>query len=73
LTRPGGVDPPYDVLEALGGRARAERLDAVAGEHDVSARVLGVVGVDGGDRAVLYDGALACCHGASFSLTGLWD
>jgi hypothetical protein len=61
----GGVDSAYDVLQALGGPARAERLDAVAGEDDVPGGVLGVVSVDGRDRAVLDDDAPVCCHGAS--------
>jgi hypothetical protein len=61
----GGVDAAYDVLQALGGPARAERLDAVAGDDQVAGRVLGVAGVHGRDRTVLDDDALSCCHGSS--------
>ena len=60
MTRcPVRVDPADHVRQALGGRARADRLDAVAGDDDVARGVLGVVGVDGRDRAVLDDDALA--------------
>lgn len=69
---PGAVDAADDVLEVLGGLARADGLDLVAGDDHVTRGVLGVVRVDGRNRTVLDDDALdgavrgcRCCHGTS--------
>ncbi len=65
-----GVDPAYHVVQPARGGAVADRLDPVAEQDHVAAGVLGVVGVDGGDRGVLDDDPLIGgrgldCHGDS--------
>lgn len=52
------VDAADHVVEVLGGLARSDRLDLVAGDDHVARGVLGVVRVDGRNRTVLDDDAL---------------